>query len=156
GFKAFYLAPWFFVLRTIIYFAIWTVLAIWVRNSWADPRRMIVSASTGLIIYALTASFAGIDWLESLTPDFHSSLYGLLFLTFQLLAGLAFALAVALARLGAPTFQYGAILLSVLLLWAYIHAMQYIIIWSGNIPDEVIWYANRERGLWGVMLWVLI
>jgi len=57
---------------------------------------------------------------------------------------------------GAPTFRYGAILLSALLLWAYIHAMQYIIIWSGNIPDEVIWYRVREAGVWGIIFWTLI
>ena len=73
----------------------------------------MISASAGLIVYALTATFAGIDWLESLTPEFHSSIYGLLFLTFELLAGFAFALTVALWRPDAPTFRYGAILLSV-------------------------------------------
>jgi len=156
GFRAFYLAPGAFVLRTIIYFVIWSALAIWTRASWAEPRRMLAAASAGLIVYALTASLAGVDWLESLTPEFHSSIYGLLFLTFQMLTGLAFALVIALWPAGAPTFRYGAILLSVLLLWAYIHAMQYIVIWTGNIPDEVAWYLARESGVWGVLLWTLI
>jgi hypothetical protein len=117
---------------------------------------MIPAASAGLIIYALTASFAGVDWLESLTPQFHSSIYGILFMTFQMLTALAFALVVALRRPGSPTFRYGAILFSLLLLWAYNHAMQYIIIWSANIPDEVVWYLHREAGIWGVVLWALI
>ncbi len=156
AFKTAWLTPWFFVARTVLYFAIWTALAVWLRRAWADPRRMVVSASAGLIVYALTASFAGIDWLESLTPEFHSSIYGLLFLTFELLAGFAFALTMALRRPGAPTFRYGAILLSVLLLWAYNHAMQYIIIWSGNIPEEVVWYLRRETGAWGFVMWGLV
>ncbi len=154
--KAIYLTPWFFAIRTIIYFLIWSMLATLVRRSWTDATRMIAVASAGLILYALTASLAGVDWLESLTPEFHSSIYGLLFLTFQILGGFAFALAVDLWRPHAPTFSYGSILLSALLLWAYIHAMQYIIIWSGNIPDEVIWYLRRESGGWGVMLWSLV
>jgi hypothetical protein len=156
GFKAFYLAPEAFVLRTVIYFAVWTMLAIWTRASWAEPRRMVAAASAGLIVYALTASLAGVDWLESLTPEFHSSIYGLLFVTFQMLTGLAFALVIALWPPDASTFRYGPILLSVLLLWAYIHAMQYIVIWTGNIPDEVAWYLARESGVWGVLLWTLI
>ena len=45
---------------------------------------------------------------------------------------------------------YGALLLSTLLLWAYLHAMQYIIIWAGNIPDEVIWYLRRATGGWAL------
>jgi hypothetical protein len=138
SFKAAYLTMGFFAARTVLYFTLWTALAIWVRWSWANPRYMIISASAGLIVYALTASLAGIDWLASLTPEFHSSIYGLLFLTFQVLAGFAFALAVALSRRGAPTFRYGAILLAALLLWAYNHAMQYIIIWAGDVPDDVV------------------
>ena len=154
--QAVYLTPLFFAARTVVYFLIWTALTLWVRRSWAHPARMITAASAGLILYASTASFAGIDWLESLTPEFHSSIYGLLFLTFQVLAGLAFALAVALWRPGAPTFSYGAILLSALLLWAYIQAMQYIIIWSGDIPEEAVWYLRREAGGWGVVSWGLV
>jgi hypothetical protein len=151
-----YLVPWLFVVRTVIYFAIWTALAIAVVRAWGNPRRMIALASAGLILYAITASFAGIDWLESLTPEFHSSIYGLLFLTFQLLTAFSFALVVALSRPDAPTFRYGAILLAVLLLWAYNHAMQYIVIWSANIPEETVWYTRREAGLWGAVFWSLI
>jgi hypothetical protein len=154
--RAIWLTPWSFVGRTVLYFVIWTVLALWVHRAWGDPRRMIVSASAGLIVFALTVSLAGIDWLESLTPEFHSSIYGLLSLTFAILTGFAFALIIALSPPGAPTFRYGAILLSVLLLWAYNHAMQYIIIWSGNIPEEVDWYIRRESGGWGVVLWTLV
>jgi hypothetical protein len=106
-----YLTPWFFAARTIIYFVVWTALALWVRRGWGDLARMIRTASAGLIVYALTASFAGIDWIGSLTPTFHSSIYGLLLITFQLLAGLAFALVIALRPSRArPTFSYGPIL----------------------------------------------
>lgn len=155
-FKAVWLTPLFFAARTVLYFVVWTALALWLRRAWAHPHRMVVSASAGLIVYALVASLAGIDWFEALTPEFHSSIYGLLFLTFQVLAGFAFALAIALSPAAAPTFRYGAILLSALLLWAYNHAMQYIIIWAANIPDEAVWYLHREAGAWGVALWVLI
>jgi hypothetical protein len=156
SFKAFYLAPGFFIARTVIYFVLWTALAVWARAAWRSPRRMIASASVGLILYALTASFAGIDWLESITPDFHSSLYGLLTITFQLLAGFSFVLIVALSRRHANTDSYGATLLALLLLWAYNHAMQYIIVWSGNLPRETVWYEAREHGVWLVVLWALI
>ena len=57
---------------------------------------------------------------------------------------------------GRPTRRYGEILLSLLLLWAYLHAMQYIIIWAGNIPDEVTWYLRRASGGWAVVLWGLM
>lgn len=154
--KSIYLAPGAFVVRSFIYFAAWTALALSARRAWGEPIRMTRVASAGLVIYALTASLAGIDWLESLTPEFHSSIYGLLFVTSQILAGFALALATALTRPGAPTHRYGAILLAAILLWAYNHAMQYIIIWSGNIPQETIWYARREAAAWGALLWGLL
>jgi hypothetical protein len=155
AFQAVYLTPWFFTIRTIAYFALWTLLALWARHAWGDLARMLRAGSAGLIVYALTASFAGIDWIESLSPEFHSSIYGLLFLTFQLVAGFAFAVFVALQRRG-PTFRYGDILLALLMLWAYIHAMQYIVIWSGDIPDEVVWYLRRSSDGWGVVLTLLV
>lgn len=158
GLKAIWLLPWFFVLRTVLYFACWSLLALWAHRAWGDPIRMQRAASAGLIIYALTASFAGIDWLETLTPEFHSSGYGLIFLCFTLLAGYALALIVALGDepRGGPVYAYGAILLSVVLLWAYLQGMQYIIIWAGNIPEEVVWYIERSEGGWGFVLIVLV
>jgi hypothetical protein len=157
AFKAVYLAPWFFVLRTIVTFVVLWLLALWQRATWGDSGRMMRSASVGLIVYALLVSFAGIDWVESLEPDFHSSEYGLIYLCFVLLDGTAFAILVGLAsgrRIGA-TKGYSALLLSVVLLWAYVHAMQYIVIWAGNIPDEAIWYIKRSSNGWQVVLAVI-
>jgi hypothetical protein len=156
AFKAVWLTPWFFALRAILYFAVWSAIAWWARRAWGDPQRMIRVASAGLILYALTASLAGVDWIESLNPDFHSSIYGLLVLTFQVLAGLSFAIALGTRAQADIPPGYGGLLLATLLLWAYIHAMQYIIIWAGNIPDEVVWYLRRETGVWLYVLWALM
>jgi len=153
-FKAVYLAPWFFALRTIVYFAIWSLLALWLRLAGNDRERMARAASVGLIVFALSVSLAGVDWLESLEPDFHSSIYGLLFLSFTMLNGLAFAIAGGLLsrrRIGSRK-AYSALLLSMILVWAYLHAMQYLVIWSGNIPDEVTWYLKRSIDGWQVVL----
>ncbi|WP_458757139.1 hypothetical protein ACSVBT_15370 [Afipia sp. TerB] len=156
-FKAVYLAPWFVALRTIIYFAIWSLLAIKTRAAWGDARRMTRIASIGLIVLSLTVSLAGVDWLESLNPGFHSSIYGLLFLNDVLLAGLAFPVAVGLLSRDwiRSTRGYGGLLLGAFLLWAYLHAMQYIVIWSANIPEEVKWYLIRTAGPWGYVVTVL-
>jgi hypothetical protein len=157
-FKAAYLRPWFFTSRTILYFAVWTALAVWGALAYGDDAAMKRAASVGLIVWALTSSWAGVDWLESLEPGFHSSIYGLLMISFQLLAGLGFAIAALLLLSRTRQMSnaaYAGTLLSVLLLWAYLHAMQYIIIWAGNIPDEVVWYLERLKGAWGFALWAL-
>jgi hypothetical protein len=153
-FKIVYLAPWIFVLRSAIYFVALWLLAIWQLAAWGDSNRMARSASTGLIVYALLVSFAGIDWIESLEPHFHSSIYGLLYLCFALIDGVAFAILMGLLsgrRIGG-TKGYSALLLSMILLWAYLHAMQYIVIWAGNLPEEVKWYLKRSSDGWQFVL----
>jgi len=75
-----------------------------------------------------------------------------------LLAGLGFGIAILLSGGRGQQMSnaaYSGTLLSVLLLWAYMHAMQYIIIWAGNIPDEIVWYLKRLHAGWGVALWFL-
>ncbi|HVV61494.1 MAG TPA: hypothetical protein VHD14_07030 [Pseudolabrys sp.] len=158
AFKATYLAPWFFVVRTILYFAVFTALALWGALAYGNEAAMKRAASTGLIVWALVASWAGIDWLESIEPHFHSSIYGLLAIAFDLLAGMSFGIVALLGFKGSRTMAnaaYSGVLLSVLLLWAYLHAMQYIIIWTGNIPEEVVWYLKRLAHGWGFALWAL-
>jgi hypothetical protein len=158
SFKAVYLTPWFFVLRTFFYFVVLTALAVWGALAYGDETAMKRSASVGLIVWALISSWAGIDWLESLEPHFHSSIYGLLMISFNLLAGVGYAvtaLLVTRATRQMSNAAYSGTFLSVLLLWAYLHAMQYIIIWAGNIPEEVVWYLGRLEGGWGFALWAL-
>ena len=132
--------PGFSCSRTILYFVVWTAFALWARRAWGDTRPMIRAASAGMIVWALTASLAGVDWIESLdagfpfvdlwpaVPDVPAARRPGL----RHRHGRRHAAALADAQRG-----YGALLLATLLLWAYIHAMQYIIIWAGNIPDEV-------------------
>ena len=157
AFKAAYLAPWAFALRTIAYFVIWSLLAAWLARAWGDSARMNRAASITLIVASLTISLAGIDWLESLRADFHSSIYGLLFLSFTLMSSLAFVLGFELlsTRRIRSTRGYGGLFLGTLLLWAYLHAMQYIVIWAGNIPDEVTWYLDRTQSGWQYAMAVL-
>jgi len=158
AFQSGYLTPLFFVVRSLAYFIAWTAIAMWAVRTYGNDFAMRRAASVGLIVWSLLVSFAGIDWIESLEPDFHSSIYGFLFISFQLLAGLGFAIAILL-RSGRgqqmSNAAYSGTLLSVLLLWAYMHAMQYIIIWAGNIPDEMLWYLKRLHAGWGVGLWLL-
>ena len=157
-FKAVYLTSWFFVLRSAVYFAVWTVLAVWLWRAYGDDSAMKRAASVSLIVWTLVASWAGIDWMESVEPDFHSSIYGFLAIGFDLLAGLGFAMGgvfLADRPRRMANGAYAGVLLSTLLLWAYLHAMQYIIIWTGNIPDETIWYIERLDNGWGYCLWAL-
>jgi hypothetical protein len=154
AFKGAWLSTGFFVVRAIIYMLILSGFA-WALVT-ASPRLRGPIAGGGIIIYALVGSLIGIDFAESTQPAFHSSIYGLLALTNQWLAGVSFAILLALWSGEGPVPRAAAgVLVTAILLWAYMHAMQYIVIWSGNIPEEVGWYLERGRHGWGALAWVL-
>lgn len=154
GFKALYLSGPFFILRTVIYFLIWIGLStVLLRGNRGQP----IVAAVGLILYALTGSLAGVDWAMSLDPTFHSSIYGLIFLVHQMLAGLAFA--VVVRSWSAEEARYpstlGGLLVSGILSWGYVAAMQFIIIWAGDLPEEIAWYQDRTGGIWSAVTAIL-
>ena len=81
---------------------------------------------------------------SSTEPAFHSSIYGLLALSNQWLAGISFAILLGLwTSDGKAPRAASGVLITAILIWAYMHAMQYIVIWAGDIPDEVHWYLER-------------
>jgi hypothetical protein len=98
----------------------------------------------------------GIDFGESTEPQFHSSIYGLLALSNQWLAGISFAILIGLwsERGKAPRAAAG-VLITAILIWSYMHAMQYIVVWAGDIPREARWYLERGRDGWGALAWIL-
>jgi hypothetical protein len=164
--KSAYLNVPFFLLRSAIYFGAWLLLA-WLLNRWSGQEdrgdlsfqgRFQRLSGPGLIIYALTITFASIDWVMSLEPHWFSTIYGLMFIVGQVLTALAVAIVVLLlladqpplsAILKAQTLNdFGNLLLAFILLWAYLSFSQYLIIWSGNLPEEIPWYLRRSTGGW--------
>ena len=164
--KSMYLNIPFTVGRAILYFGVWAFL-IWshVRRSSAPPaddpeerRRIQRFSAIGLILYFLTMTFASIDWVMSLQPDWLSSVYGMLIIAGQALSAFAFAIALLpflvkqeqLAAIITPRHyrDLGALLLTTVMLWAYLGFSQYLIIWYGDLPREVTWYISRTTGGW--------
>ena len=46
----------------------------------------------------------------------------------------------------------GNLLLAFVMFWAYVSFMQYLIIWSGNLPEENVWYLHRSQGGWQIVV----
>jgi hypothetical protein len=147
--KAAYLNVPFFLARAGLYFLTWTGLS-----------------GVGLILYTVTISFASFDWLMSLEPHWYSTIFGVIILGGQGLSTFAF-LILALAWLaGRPPmdaiatpdrFQdLGKLMLAFVMLWAYFAFSQWLIIWSGNLPDEILWYRHRLQSGWTAVAIVLI
>jgi hypothetical protein len=154
GFKGAWLSMTFFVVRTIIYLAVLSLLAWGILAARPEMRTPV--AAIGVILYALIGSLIGIDFAESTEPDFHSSIYGLLALTNQWLAGISFAILLGLwSEHGKAPRAAAGVLVTAILMWGYMHAMQYIVIWAGDIPKEAHWYLERGRYGWGALAWIL-
>jgi hypothetical protein len=165
--KAFYLNPSFFLTRAAIYFVIWFGLSYFL-NKWSeeqdrtgDPalaKRLEGLSGPGLIFYGLTVTYASIDWVMSLEPHWYSTIFGMIFMMIGVLGAMAMVIIVAslLARhepfaslvVPAQFNDLGNLLLTFVMLWAYLSFSQWLIIWSGNLRDEIPWYMTRARGAW--------
>jgi hypothetical protein len=165
--KHVYLNVPFFLIRAAIYFAVWNALSYFL-NAWSleqdetgDPRiarRMQRLSAGGLLAYGLTITFASFDWLMSLEPHWFSTIYGVLILGGQGLSALAFLIAVLVWLSRRPPLDdiiapehfhdLGNLMLAFVMLWAYFAFSQYLIIWSGNLPEEIAWYLHRLQTGW--------
>ncbi len=163
-----YLTVQGFIVRAAIYLAIWNLLSFlltkWSREQDKPPSRdntdrFKAVSGPGLILYAFTISFAAIDWIMSIDPSWISTIYGLLILIGELLSAMCFAVVVErilvnykpMSELLKPSFvhDHGKWMLTFIMVWAYFSFSQWLIIWAGNLPDEITWYMRRLNGGWG-------
>jgi hypothetical protein len=173
--KAVFLNPTFFILRYFVYFLVWGVLVFFL-NRWtaqqdqttetSPTRRMQVLSGPGVVVFVLFTTFAAIDWIMSLEPHWFSTIYAAIFIIGQLLLTWAFAtlVGVRLSRhqpLSALLTNdrlrdLGTFMLAFVMLWAYTSFSQFIIIWSGNLPEEITWYYARLQGGWQHVGYLLV
>lgn len=156
-----------YLVRTIIVFAIWILISRlllkWsaeqdVAVSVEPTRKLRTLSGPGLIIYPVTMTFAAVDWMMSIEPEWFSTMFPVLICIGQILAALALAIllfawaanASALAQLaGEDNFhKIGNLLLAFVMMWAYLAFSQLLITWSGNLPPEISWYLHRIAGGW--------
>src|SRR5207244_1539522 len=120
----------------------------------------------GLGIFVLTTTFAAIDWVMSLDPAWSSTIFGLIFVASWTLSALGFTiLAMSWLSQREPMNQVvqpshfhdlGNLLLAIVMLWTYFAFSQYLIIWSGNLPEETVWYVARKHGGWGAIALAIV
>jgi len=173
--KSLYLNVPFFIGRAVFYFAVWSLYS-HLLSKWStqldrtgDQRligRMRAVSAPGLVVFTLTTTFAFVDWIMSLEPHWFSTIYGAMFMVGEMVESFAFviALMIILSKLS-PIKEYvtpqhihdlGNMMFAFMVLWAYLAFSQFIIIWSGNLPEEIPWYVSRLRGDWGWIALALV
>ncbi len=164
-----------FIIRAAIYFAIWWALSFFLTKWSAEQdhppmrdnsARFKALSGPGLILYGFTITFAAIDWIMSIDPSWISTIFGLSFLIGQVLSALCFAVVVErilfrykpMSELLKPeqVHDHGKFMLAFIMVWAYFAFSQWLIIWAGNLPEEITWYMRRLNGGWGYVGLVLV
>ncbi len=165
----------FFTVRAIIYFGVWFLLIV-LLNRWSAiqdrpyttwlGRKFNIVSSAGMVLYFWTMTFAAIDWVMSIVPGWPSTIFPLIVIIGQGILGLGLALV-----MGSILVRYepmnvlmdevvfwdnGKLLLAFVMLWAYLSFSQWLIIWSGNLPEEINWYLSRVRGGWAPLSLFLV
>ncbi len=173
--KASYLNVPFFISRTLIYFAIWIIISSLLlkwsidQDKSGDPKlldKMRSISGPGVVIFALTMTFASFDWIMSTDPHWFSTLYGVMMIVSS--GGAALSLIIIMMtylRNHSPIKEladddrfhdWGKLLLAFTLLWFYMMLSQFLIIWAANLPEENPWYVHRMHGGWEILSVVLV
>jgi hypothetical protein len=173
--KSAYLNPVFFIIRVVVYFTIWIVIArLLYKTSLAQDAgyqpeqtvKMRKVSAPGMVLFALTITFAAFDWLMSLDAHWYSTIFGVYIFGGSLLAILSFMVIFGnmLRKKGllgdTITVEHyhdlGKFLFAFTIFWGYIGFSQYFLIWYANIPEETIWYLHRWEGSWKVITMTLV
>ncbi len=173
--KGAYLNVPFFTVRTIFYFAFWALMArtltafSWKYDETGDreyAEKMRRMSGWGLLAQALVITFAGVDWGMSLDPRWYSTIWGILFMVGQALSAWCVCIMVVsrlythapLNRVASSTLFHdlGKFLFAFVMLWGYVNLSQFLIIWSGNLPEETTWYLDRSQGGWRQLTFLLV
>jgi hypothetical protein len=169
-----YLTPRLFTLRAVLYFIAWIALAVWMARASArqDRENVVLDkplravGGAGLVVYALTLTFATVDWVMSLSAPWSSTIYGLLYMVGQGMIALSLAVVVLAGLVRRPPMQglvqadqfldHGKLLLTFTMLWGWFTLSQWLIIWAGNLPDEISWYLDRSSPGWHAFSWCVV
>ena len=163
-----YLNVPFFVLRLVVYFAVWTLLARFFRarslaqdenGDAALTQQMERRSAPAMLVFALTATFAAFDLLMSLDPHWYSTMFGVYVFAGSVVSFIALLSVVVFAGQRAGLLRHaitvehyhdlGKLLFAFTVFWAYIAFSQYMLMWYANLPEETAWLLRRQSNGWG-------
>jgi hypothetical protein len=173
--KGAYLNEQFWTVRAVIFFAIWNLWALGLRSGSlkqdgdASPgvwQKLKVWSAPGMLVYGITITLACTDWVMSLDPAWYSTIFGMFFMISEMLSMMALMIVILCSlreyapydRILGPEklHDYGKLMLAFTMVWAYFSFSQWLIIWAGNLPEEITWYLDRIRGGWQTVALMLV
>lgn len=162
-----YLNLGFFLIRALIYFAVWILISQWyLRNSIKQDsvggieisKKLQFWSPVSLAAFAITTSFAAFDWIMSIEPHWFSTIFGIYFFSGCAIAIYAtlVLMVISLRKLGflndIVTVEHdhdlGKLLFGFIVFWSYIAFSQFMLLWYANMPEGTLWYTYRIKGEW--------
>ncbi|MBI5474226.1 MAG: hypothetical protein HY961_17970 [Ignavibacteriae bacterium] len=170
-----YLNTSFFIIRQILYFGIWIFGTLWLtrksrlQDQTGDAtitRRMRIFSGPAMVLFILTMTLVSVDWMMSLEPEWYSTMYAVGRIVGAALTTIAFCILMvrwlgdkqplASVLTTRHIHHLGNLLMAFTILWAYIAFSEFLIIWSGNLPEDNMWHLRRMGTEWSVFAVVLI
>ena len=169
-----YLNENFFLMRSFAYLFIWSLMGVWYyrlsvsQDSGKNQSYsgiMAALSAPGIIVFALSLTFASFDWIMSLNPHWYSTIFGIYFFAGCLLFALAFMTLIAMLLQAAGLLKniitpehyhdLGKLMFGFTVFWSYIAFSQFMLYWYGNIPEEIEFYTHRLKNGWEVLSWAM-
>jgi len=173
--KMAYLNEPFFVIRQVLYFAIWGFLGYRLHKisiemdrtgNWGLTQLFKKYSAPGILIFSLTVAFASFDWLMSLDPHWFSTMFGVYFfaMSIQAFFPLMILMIFWMQKNGilentisrSHIYDMGAWFFGFTVFYAYIAFSQLLLIYYANIPEETLWYYHRLEGSWAFVSYSLL
>jgi hypothetical protein len=170
-----YLNVGFFTVRWLVYFGFWGALAWYLitqsvqHDESGDEGRLArlkALSAPAMIVFALTTTFAAIDFLMTLDPMWFSTIFGVYYFAGCVIAvhctmslGLMFLQSQGRLTKSVTVHHFhdlGKMTFAFTIFWAYIAFSQFMLIWYANIPEETLWYHHRIQGSWMTVGIVLV
>lgn len=153
GLAATWYAPGFYIIRTVLFLAVWVALGLLFRRPPSGEGRRSVAVA-GLVLHVVIGTLAATDWAMSVTPALGSSCFGLLLLAAWSGTALAAATLLLAGRGGEDSAAAAMLLLAAAAAWAFLHFTQFLVVWSADLPAEITWYQQRAAGLGTAAEWL--
>jgi hypothetical protein len=171
--QQFWLSRPFFLVRSLVYVALWLAFAaLVVRNSrrqdrggdTAPTRKNIRLSAAFLVVFGVTCWLASYDWIMSLEPEWASTIFGVYNFAGLFLSSLAAVILLVIwLRRRSPLqsvltedhlHDLGTLLFAFSSFWMYTWFCQYLLIWYVNNPEETAYYRQRWQGIWPAFLFL--
>lgn len=169
--KSPYLNIPFVIIRTLLFFALWLVLACRIRKlslkedeigGFDSFIKIEFLSKVFIFVLGVSIVFVGIDWVMSLEPHWFSTLFSIKIFVSAFYHGTAIitGVVIILYKLGyfpqltkSHLHNFSKYIFMLSIMWGYMWFIQYLLIWYGNIPEETVYYhIRRENGFQGLFL----